>query len=292
MIEDEEIPFYQEVQEAGDDLINKILRIATSSLLFILSFISSNLLLQLFTVWMARALKYRTVFTYNLISVYPWDYHYWSRTNIVLIYFFAPLACLTIGFFAFYILWSNTSWSNVLRIFFFWLAVNLINLVLTHALLSPLGSPNNRSDGLYQTFAVVGAFLWINPAFMVILSIGSLAASLFLGLAIRNEIMRYSFSKTLILNKRGMDSIAIQVFVLPFLAGGLPVILLCSPVGFFTTVMQLANLGIISIGVFMMNSLTGANVRCIKSDVLNHVPIIELAICVSAWFAVFIFLKQ
>jgi hypothetical protein len=290
-MEDDEIPYYQKVRVVGDSLLNKLKRISTSSLLFILSFIASNLLLQLFTAWISVTLKYTIRFSYNQVRVFPWDYHYWSRTTVVLIFLFSPLICMVLGLFIFNLLRVYTNWSNVSRIFFFWLALNLVNLVLTHALLSPLGSPMDRNNGLYQTFAVVGIFLWINPALMTIVSIGSLVLTLLLGVIIRKEVMRYSFSKTLIEKKRGMDIVVIQVFVLPVLAGSLPLILLCSPVGFFTTVMQIANLGIVSVGIFMMNSIGTANVRCIKSDVLNHFPIIELAICASAWLTVFVFLK-
>ncbi len=290
-MEDDEIPYYQEVREEGDGLINKLRRIFTSSLLFILAFITSDLLLQLFTAWLSVTLKYTIKFSYNQVRVFPWDYHYWSRTNIVIIFLFAPLMCLVLGLIVFNLLRIYTNWANVSRIFFFWLAVCLVNLVLTHALLSPLGSPMDRNNGLYQTFAVVGIFLWINPALMTVVSIGSLVSTLLLGVILRKEVMRYSFSKTLIDKKQGMDIVVIQVFVLPILAGSLPLLLLCTPVGFFTTVMQIANLGILSIGIFIMNSIGTANVRCIKSDVLNHFPIIELAICVSVWVTVFLFFK-
>jgi len=290
-MEDEEIPYYKEVKEEGDGITNKLRRISTSALLFILSFIASNMLLQVLVAWFSLGLKYSIKFSYNQVRVFPWDYHYWSRTNIVIIFLFSPAICFALGVLIFNLLRIYTNWQNVSRIFFFWLSVNLINLVLTHALLSPLGTPIDRNNGLYQTFAVVGVFLWINPTLMTFVSVGSLAASLLLGAGIRKEVMRYSFSKTLIGGKKGMDVVAIQVFVLPILAGSLPVILLCSPVGFFTTVMALANLGIVSIGIFMMNSIGTSTVRCIKSDVLNHFPFIELAICSTAWFIVFTFFK-
>lgn len=291
MEQDEEIPYYQEVHVAGDSLANKAKRVLTSSFLFLLTFILSNLLLQALVARVAGALKYKHKFSYNLVHMYQWDYHYWSHTNIVLIYFFSPVACLLLGLFILGMLLAKTTWSSVLRIFFFWLGVNLTNMVLTHALLSPLGSPTDRHNGFYQTFAVVGAFFWINPALMTMFAIAALVTTLLLGVILRPEIMRYSFSRKMISNKRGMDQVTIQVFVMPVIVACVPAILLCTPGGFFTTLMQFANLGVVSIGIFMMNSNGMPNVRSNKDDVLNHFPVIEAAICSAVWFGVFTFLK-
>jgi hypothetical protein len=164
-------------------------------------------------------------------------------------------------------------------------------MVLAHALIAPLGSPADRNNGLYQTFAVVGAFLWINPALMVIAALGSLVFSIGVGMTIRKEILRYSFSNKLIQTKKGMDTVVIQAYILPILFSAVPVIALCSQVSFFTTLMQLANFAIISIGIFLMNSIGTANVRCNKEDILNHIPFMELGICSALWFSIFTFLR-
>ncbi len=287
----DEIPYYQEAQVAGDGFFNKLKRVLTSGIMFVLAFIVSNMTLQLLVAWISRLLKYTIRFSYNQVKVFPWDYHYWSRTNVVLIFFLSPFICLVLGLILLIVLRVYTTWANAFRIFLFWLAVNLVNQVLTHALLSPLGSPVDRHNGLYQTFSVVGTFLWINPTLMAIMAVGALISIMLLGIIVRDELMRYSFSKTLILNKKGMDTVVIQVFVIPVLIGALPVMLLCSTAGIFTTVMQLANLGVVCIGIFLMNSIGSANVRCNKTDVLNHLPVIEMLVCATIWFAVFTYFK-
>ena len=287
---DDEIPFYYE-NLGGDSFVNKLKRIATSSLLFVVSYVLSNLLLQLLIARISKMLKYSSKFSYNQVRVYPWDYHYWNRTSIVLIYLLSPFICLVIGLFIFNLLRVYSSWSNVFRLFFFWLSVALVNMVFTHALLAPLGSPADRNNGLYQTFAVVGIYLWINPTLIFMVSIGALVASLSTGMLVRKEVMRYSFSKKLIKNKKGMDSLVIQIYVLPVLMGCIPILLLCTQAGFFTTVMELANLGVIAIGIFLMNSIGIATVRCNKKDVLNHIPVVEFAICTALWLGVFLFLR-
>ena len=195
------------------------------------------------------------------------------------------------GLFIYNMLRVNSNWSTTTRLFFFWFSVCMVNMVLAHALIAPLGSPNDRNNGLYQTFAVVGAFLWINPALMAMVAIGSLIASLGLGMLIREEVMRYSFSNRLIQTKKGMDAVVIQVYVFPIVFAAVPVVLLCSKISFFTTLMQIANLAVISIGIFMMNSIGIANVRSSKEDVLNHIPFVELAICSAIWLSIFIFIK-
>jgi len=290
MEEDEEIPFYEENKER-DAFTNKLKRIFTSSLLLVIAFILSNLFLQVLIARISLLLKYTVKFSYNQVMVLPWDYHYWSRTHIVLIFFFSPVICFVAGLFIYNMLRVNSNWFTTMRLFLFWMAICMVNMVLAHALIAPLGSPTDRNNGLYQTFAVVGAFLWINPALMVMVAIGSLVASLGLGMLVRQEIMRYSFSNKLIQTKKGMDSVVMQVYILPIFFAAIPIILLCSQVSFFTTVMQLANLAVISIGIFMMNSVGIAGVRCSKEDVLNHIPFIELALCLVTWLGIFIFLK-
>jgi len=288
---EDEIPFYYENRAGGDSFINKAKRVATSSLLFIVAFILSNLLLQTLIAQIAKSFKYTVRFTYNQVTVLPYDYHYWSRPRVLLIYFISPLICLAIGLFIFNLLRVYSTWANVFRMFLFWLAVVPVNMILTHILISPLGTPTNISNGLYQTFAVIGAWLYLNPAIMVMAAIASLVTSLFVGMVLRNEIMRYSFSKKLIQSKKGMDAVVIQLYILPVIFGIVPILMLCTPISFFTIIMEIINLAIISIGIFMMNSISMPDVRCNKDDVLNHFPVVELGICSVVWFLVFAFLK-
>ena len=289
--EEEEILFYRK-EQTGDKFGNKLKRIVTSSALFVIAFILSNLLLQTLIAEISRGFKYTVKFSYNVVTVLPWDYHYWSRARILLIYLISPILCLIIGLVIYNFLRTYSNWANVFRLFLFWFALVLVNMVLAQILISPLGTPDNRNNGLYQTFAVVGAWLWINPAIMVMAAIVSLVTSLLSGLVIRNEVMRYSFSRTLINNKKGMDSVVIQVYILPVLVGILPIMSLCTPFNFFPTLMEIVNLAIISIGIFMMNSIGQTEVRCNKDDVLNHFPFFETGICALIWMGVYFFLKR
>ena len=290
MEEDDEIPFYQEEKDT-DSFGNKLKRIATSSVLLVISYILSNLFLQILIARMSVLFGYTIRFSYNQVIVLPWDYHYWSRTHVVLIYFFSPFICFVLGMFIYNVLRVNTNWSSSFRLFFFWLSVCLANMVLAHALIAPLGSPDDRNNGLYQTFAVVGAYLWINPAIMVMASIASLVISVGLGMLVRNEVLRYSYSQKLIRTKKGMDIIAIQVYVVPVIVAVIPILMLCRQINLFTTIIQLANLATISIGIFLVNSVGMASIRCNKEDVLNHYPFVELGICASIWMSIFIFIK-
>ena len=69
--EDEEIPFYEENKDGGDDLSNKLRRIATSALLFTVAFILSNLFLQILIARISLLLKYTVKFSYNQVMVLP-----------------------------------------------------------------------------------------------------------------------------------------------------------------------------------------------------------------------------
>jgi hypothetical protein len=288
---DEEIPFYEENKEGGDSIANKLRRIITSASLLVVAYILSNFLLQILIGGVGLLLKYTIKFSYNKVTVRPLDYHFWSRTHVVMVYFFPPVICFALGLFIYNILRIRSNWSTTGRLFFFWASTCLVNMILAHALISPLGSPSDRANGLYQTFAVVGAFLWINPAIMVMMAIGSLIVSLGFGMIIRQEVLRYSFSNKLIQTKKGMDSVVVQVYIFPVMFASIPIILLSAQISFFTTVMQLANLAVISIGIFLMNSIGIAGVRCNKEDVLNHVPFVELAICSAVWLSIFMFFK-
>ena len=122
---------------------------------------------------------------------------------------------------------------------------------------------------------------------MVMASLATLMASLGVGILLRKEVMRYSYSKKLIGTKQGRDSVVLQVYVLPVLLANLPVMLLCTRASFLTNIMEFANLAVISVGIFIMNSVGRAKVRCNKKDVLNRIPVVELAIGAALWLLVF-----
>ena len=287
---DEQIPFFYEKTD-GDELKNKVLRVTTSALFFITTFIISNFLLQALITLACIWFKYHARFTYTQISGLPLDYHAWSRARVILIFFFVPMVCLTTGLFIFNLLRQGSRWASIFRIFFFWLAVNLVSMVLTHMLLAPLGSAGNNQNGLYQTFAVVGAWLFLDTPILAVFAILGLILALGFGILIRGEIMRYSYSQTLLRTEVGRGNIVFQVYILPVLCGALPVLSLCTSYTFFTTGMELVTLFIISIGVFLINSVGTAGVRCHKVDILNHYPYFEFLTCVALWAGIFFFFK-
>ena len=286
---DDQIPYY--VEEEKDSFINKLQRVSTSFSSLVVAFILSNLLLKIISAQFARLLKYGVNFSYNQVLVTPYDYHYWSRTNIIITSFFPPVICLVLGLFIFNWLRIKSDWSSRFRILFFWVAVALVNMVLTHMLVAPLASPYNLDNGLYQTFAVVGAWFFVPQPIMFMGSLAALALSLGAGMLLRDEILRYSFSKKLIRTKAGMDAMVLQVYILPLVIAIIPALLLCTKTSFFTTIMQLVNLGVISIGIFIKYSVGISPVRCNRDDVLNRIPIVELSICGAIWLFVFLFFK-
>ncbi len=277
--------------ETGEDFSNKVCRVATSFAMLVAAFITSNLVLQILIAVFSRALKYAVKFSYNEVTVTPWDYHYWNRTNVALTSLLPPVICLVLGMVIFGFLHKYSDWAGRLRIFFFWLSASLVNMVLTHILIAPLGTPLNLNNGLYQTFAVIAAWFYIDPQLMVMASLASLISSLGVGILLRKEVMRYSYSKKLIRVKAGMDSMVLQVYVFPLMLAILPVMLLCTRAGFLTNIMEFANLAVMSIGIFIMNSVGGAKVRCNRKDVLNHIPAVELAVSAAVWLLVFFLLR-
>jgi hypothetical protein len=287
---DEQIPYIPD-DTLSDSLVNKLKRTTTSFSLLVAAFIVANSLLKALIALFSWLLKYKVRFAYSEVLVTPSDYHYWNRSKIIVTTLFPPVICLIAGVVIFNFLRKNSEWSSRWRIFFFWLSVTLVNLVITHILVAPIASPYNHENGLYQTFAITYAWFFVDPALMGMASIASIFASLGVGMLLRNEIMRYSFSKKLISSKDGMDSIVLQIYLLPVVLAAAPLLLLCLRINFFTTIMEFINLGIIAMGVFAANSVWMSTTRCQKRDVLNRLPLPELIITTSLWLAIFFFLR-
>src|SRR5579862_5045866 len=165
-------------------------RIFTSAVMLIIAFIMATTLIELIIALLAKFLRYKVKVTYNLVSVFPNDWHYWSKPRVAVVYLTAPVACIVLGFLLFNFLKLNKDWGSRFRPFVFWLSLCLVNMPLAHLLFSPLGIREAYGLGFYQTFAIVGTWFGLNAEIMGLFAVVSIVLSMAYGLLIRNELLK------------------------------------------------------------------------------------------------------
>jgi hypothetical protein len=282
---------YYRAVKPGDNLLNKILRIATSTLFLLTSFILCNGFLQVIIASLAKFLGYGIKLTYNVVGVVPRDWHYWSKTRVTVVYFTAPVIFIVTGGLLFNFLRTHKTWLTAYRLFVFWLMICSLNLALSHLFFSPLGIRGDGGMGYYQTFAIVATWMGLNSGIMSLVAGISIICSIALGVFCRDEVLRFSYSSKLIQKPFGKNSIVFQLYLLPVAICAYPLIMLCSKDNIFPSAFMFGNLVIIWVGMFIRNFNDASIVRCARGDVLNQFPFIEIILGVSSWFLVYRFFK-
>ncbi|HWB61959.1 MAG TPA: hypothetical protein VG603_00510 [Chitinophagales bacterium] len=271
--------------------VNRFWRIATSSLLFFICFAISYGMIQVVIGLLAMFLKYGADINYNTVYVIPRDYHYWSMARVLAVYLTAPLLWLFSGLVIFNHLRVNETREFKLRPFLFWLMICLVNLCLGHLFFSPLGIRSYAGVGFYQTFAIVGTWMGLNEVMMGVFSGISIILSVAFGVLIRDELLKHSFAAHRIKTSGGKTMVVAQLYFLPVILGAVPEIALCSRANIYPTMFVLLNFAFIGAGMLIKNFNDGSNIRCFKTDMLNHIPGAELLIAVTMWVVIWRFLR-
>jgi hypothetical protein len=282
---------YYRSGQLEDNLINKIMRIATSTFYLVTAFILCNGFIQLIVALLAKFLGYGVKITYNVVGVLPRDWHYWSKARVTVVYLIPPMVYIVAGLLLFNFLKTNKTWMATYRLFVFWMMICLLNLSLSHLFFSPLGIRSDGGMGYYQTFAIVATWWGLNSGIMGLFSAISIIASVALGVFCRDEVLRFSYSSKLIKRPIGKSSIVFQLYLLPILLSAFPLTLLCTKANVFPSVFMSINLFIISVGMFARNFNDASIIRCARGDILNHFPLVEIITGVSVWFIVYRYLK-
>lgn len=273
-----------------DGFSAKLNRVATSTLLFICAFITSNLILNSIIAILSRSFKYTVIMTYNHVSSLPKDWHNWSRARIMAIYFTAPASCLLLGLLILIVLKANPERMNKLRLFAFWLMVCLVNIFLSNILFSPLGIRAERPS-FYLTFAIVGTWLYLKQNVMTVFATGSIVASIIFGLMICKEILRFAVSGKHIKSVGGRNLHVLQLYVVPAILGCLGLALICTDQSLPPFTFVFFNFLFIAFGIVLMNIGRRIRVRENKKDVLNHTPYIEFFITAFAMLIIYRFFR-
>ena len=83
---------------SDEELRNNLKRIGTSTLMFTVAFILSNLILHIFIASLAASFNYETQFTYNRV-ILPFNFHVWSLARVTIVHFISPAICLLLALF-------------------------------------------------------------------------------------------------------------------------------------------------------------------------------------------------
>ena len=275
----------------NDSMLNKLKRITTSAMLFIIAFVLSRVALQSMIAGISKLLDYQVRLTYNRVYVLPSDWHKWNRLRVFGIYVFPQLVCLSVGLVIFSLIAHSTSTTiKLYRVFLFWLSICLVNTFLSHLFFAPFGT-GDFSSGYYQTFSIMASWMYIKPMSMSVFSTFSIIAAILWGLVVCNEVLRYSYSSSLIKTKKGQRAIVVQTFLLPVLLGFLPCMFLSKEFYLFPNLMMFMPLIFFWIGMMSKTTTDFAPIKGGKKDVLNHLPVIESIFAGGIWVAVWQFIK-
>jgi hypothetical protein len=258
--------------------------------MLIAAFVTSNLILQALIAILSRSFKYTVQMTYNHVSSLPTDYHMWSRARILAVYFTAPASCLLLGILLFVILIANPEWISKYRLFVFWLMVCMVNVFLANLVFAPLGI-REELKSFYLTFAIVGTWLYLPQDVMVIFSVVSVILSIVWGLMINKEMLRFCFSNKIFRTSLGKNQFVFQLFLAPVFLATPALLLLSTEANLLPTLIVIANLVIISLGMFLMNISRRIKITPYKVDVLNRFPGAELLVALAIWICVYSFFR-
>ena len=269
-----------------------IKRIWTSTVMLITAFIAATTLLEALIATFAKFLRYGVKIRYNLVSVFPNDWHYWSKARVTVVYLTSPLICIALGLIIFNFLKLNKDWGGKFRPFAFWFMICLVNMPLAHLFFSFRGIREEYGLGFYQTFAIVATWFGLNSEIMGAFGAVSIVLSMGFGLLVRNELLKFNYSTKSTHKPSGKSLTVLQLFIMPVLISALPLIGLCTSYNVFPSCLLTLNLLIISVGMFARNFNDEYTIKRFRGDILNRFPIFETALCVVIWFAVFKFFKQ
>ncbi len=283
------------IVKPSDTFVKKLKRIATSTLLLIIAFIIVHTFMQLLMGGLANVLGYKVSVSFNHLRLQPRDYRHWSRARIALVFVLPPMFCLFLGFMSLNFLRVNTQWIKSNRLLVFWLMICLANICLSHLFFSPLGI-TEHDDGddimiFYQTFAVFGSWMRFTSTIMGAFAALAVIISVLFGVISRDEILRYSPSSRASSKPWGKHFLVLQLYVIPVILSFYPLIQLSDKNNVIPSMFIWINLLIISIGMFIRNSNDNKSLRPDKSDVLNHIPLIEMGVVFVLWIGIYFFFR-
>jgi len=297
---------------------NKLPRMVTSTIFFIVAFIVSNLYLQMLIDFFSNFFDYRTIFTYSHVVSLPeptlTDIRSWNLSRVMVLYFLSPTICLVTGIILLLLIWRNNILTNRLRLFVFWLIICLVNIFLAQLLFGPFGLKGDSKD-FYLTFAIVGTWMNISFVTMIFIAVAATFISIIWGVVMSHELTAFSYSSRFSASVKSRVVLTLQLYLVPLLLGSVPLLLLCREADLRPAAIVVFNLMLIGLGIFWRASTHKATANLRKQGVylgsiemttrssrgndskrggersLNKVPTLAAIACVILWLYVFIFLR-
>jgi hypothetical protein len=259
-----------------DALLNKIKRVFTSATLFLVTFFIVHITFILVTALLCKMLGYKPIPTYNGIDRLPTEYKNWSTPRVFLIFMGGMLWVFLLGV-SLLRVYNKQKGKEIEKLFVLWLILNCIVYFLYLIIISPLGVDNNPS-GFFRGPAVVATWLRISPIIMAFFSILAVAGCVFYGYYTGYEFLKFSYSNRLIQKSSGKNHITMQYFISPVILGSIPIMAFANRITILAYLTYTVCLLAVGAGMIIKNINDITTVKCVKSDVLNRLPWLYLAI--------------
>jgi hypothetical protein len=280
---------YADISGIDNSIYNKLKRIFTSTVFFIIAYLFVYSINHYFTAGLLIFFDYSPKITFNDFHNLPFHYSFWTKERITVIYSGGPFLCLIIGLITYY--YSKGNSTNLFKLFLFWLYVCFINLFLALIIFSPFGIGRYESE-MYKYFAIVISWWRIENLTFVPITILAAFLSIVTGYVLRNELLKFSFSGRISNTIKGRNLIVRQFFIFPLILGAPIVFSLSTHESVRTHIFLFSNLFIISAGFFLKNEYDLiTRVKARKEDILNKVPIIEICFLIALYVFIFFYLR-
>lgn len=162
--------YYGEVKhkkKVKDRWYHKTRRVLYSALIFTICYIAVVMLYQQILKTFFVMYGYTEAeANYNQLNNLPVDPLQWNKKVVTLIFGGAPSLFFILGIVFVSLLWRMEEVYNNIRLVILWLAVLSFNLFYTSVIISPAGNASYIT-GLYNGFAVVAAWWYINNIFYI-----------------------------------------------------------------------------------------------------------------------------
>ncbi|MCW5907447.1 MAG: hypothetical protein KIS94_06285 [Chitinophagales bacterium] len=273
-----------------DSYANRIKRIVTSALLFLIAFILTTLIYHSLLAAIATVLGYEIKFSFTRLEVLPHQIKYWSLPRTILIYVVPSVVMLTLAIIVAILLHKYKNIITLFRMFWLWLSVCLFTTFSTHLITAAIGIASPRT-AFYTAFAIPFVWMGFPAALGAVLSIAGVVVSMIWGFVTVNEFLRFAFSGSLLKARTARIYFVTQFYVLPLVVA-LP----------FVGLLTLSNVTVyylsiyfsflcIALGMFLRFYNASGAVRCNKADVLNVISPLVIIVAAALFITVKFLLK-
>jgi hypothetical protein len=261
--------FYHDRLIIDDPFTNRVKRVTTSLLLFLIAFMVAHLVHQLLLDGIANILMYNTKFLFNKVSVSPNETKYWGTFRVIAIYITPIIVCLIISLLILRTLVNLGESVRRYRLVLMWFHLAFFSVFIVQLCTVPFGQGSFSSD-FYQGISILFSWLRVPDVVGYVLAIIGVVIALFWGVFMGNEVLRFSYSSRLINAKRGKRYIARLLLFWPMILAIPIVFFLFYPKVNLFHLLYIGSILCIAIGALLRYNVDMTSVACNKSDLANR----------------------